>query len=92
MKELFKKYAGRVPETDRPYSQWEPQPPPPPKIVKLITRKPLVAGRCSVLLRRRIFGRRWCGSLLGPARPARQARRVHRVLAMHSVAVDADSV
>ncbi len=43
MKELFKKYAGRVPETDRPYSQWEPQPPPPPKIVKLITRKPLVA-------------------------------------------------
>jgi len=36
--------SGQPPPNDRPISQWEAQPELPPKIVKLITRKPLQAG------------------------------------------------
>ena len=43
VKNAFRQAAGRIVETDRPYSAWEKQPPAPPKIVKLITRKPLIA-------------------------------------------------
>ena len=43
VKEAFRRAAGRTPPTDRPFSAWEPQPEAPPKIVKLVTRKPIVA-------------------------------------------------
>ena len=44
----FRKYAGRLAPTDRPISMWEAQEEPPPKIVKLVTRKPLVADKDEV--------------------------------------------
>ena len=43
VKEAFRRAAGRTTPTDRPFSAWEPQPEAPPKIVKLVTRKPIVA-------------------------------------------------
>jgi 16S rRNA (cytosine1402-N4)-methyltransferase len=44
VKNLFREAAGRVqPQTQTPISAWERQPPPPPKRVALVTRKPLVA-------------------------------------------------
>jgi 16S rRNA (cytosine1402-N4)-methyltransferase len=44
VKNAFKKAAGRIAANgERPYSSWERQPPAPPKVVELVTRKPLVA-------------------------------------------------
>jgi 16S rRNA (cytosine1402-N4)-methyltransferase len=43
VKNAFRKFAGRVEAPDRPISAWEMPPEPPPKIVKLVTRKPIVA-------------------------------------------------
>ena len=44
VKNAFREAAGRVqPQTQTPISAWERQPPPPPKRVALVTRKPLVA-------------------------------------------------
>ena len=43
VKRAFRTFAGIAPASDRPLSAWEPQPEAPPKIVKLVTRKPIVA-------------------------------------------------
>ena len=43
VKRAFRTFAGIAPASDRPLSAWEPQPEAPPKIVKLVTRKPMVA-------------------------------------------------
>ena len=43
VKRAFRTFAGIAPASDRPLSAWEPQPEAPPKIVKLVTRKPVVA-------------------------------------------------
>lgn len=48
VKEAFRRAAGRLPATDRPLSAWEPQPEAPPKIVELVTRKPIVADQDEV--------------------------------------------
>lgn len=48
VKMAFRKYAGRLPPEEQPTSVWETQPKPPPKVVKLVTRKPLVADKGEV--------------------------------------------
>ena len=48
VKMAFRKYAGRAPPAERPVSMWEVPEEPPPKIVKLVTRKPLVADKDEV--------------------------------------------
>lgn len=48
VKMAFRKYAGQLPPAERPLSAWEAQEEPPPKIVKLVTRKPLVADKDEV--------------------------------------------
>ena len=48
VKNAFRLAAGRPQPSDRPLSAWEPQPELPPKIVKLVTRKPLVADKSEV--------------------------------------------
>jgi len=48
VKRAFRTFAGIAPASDRPLSAWEPQPELPPKIVKLVTRKPIVADEDEV--------------------------------------------
>ena len=48
VKNMFRHYAGRAAPAEAPISAWEAQPELPPKVVKLVTRKPLMADKDEV--------------------------------------------